>query len=312
MSTFKVILCILSLAQARRSKIQAKDVLSEEAGFAPARDASAELVDPCKKAMRKPVMVPLSSPPRPMAPRSHLDNDQINWMDCHHPDWTEKGKAEKKARAAQMDKEMAQIERTWGDTFEQTTKERNARADAMQKEKNFAKEVEWDQKKELVKAIGGAVQESFTSFCQEVASSASSAQDAVKHVMFLLIRVPNLTKQQFLEAKQSVLARWPGFKGMLINLAAYGNVDGPRAMTPERRAYLESLRERMKTLAPSDPGPRFKSVPGIRENSRRETKECAGYARTCGPDAGGLACCSLSGDCTPMSSGGSQTIHICQ
>lgn len=311
MRSFGIVFCIGSLAHARRASLQPRELIAEEAEPAGSNVHldTTEPVNPCQKATRKPIGGTWRS-------RAGLDQDQINWLDCEA-----QKKAELKARATQMDREMARFDNgntPWGNTFESATKERNAIADARREEKKFEKRIKREQAARLTKAMGAAavdaVKAPFVSFFRTLASSASSAREAMQRAIYVLLRVPNLTKQQFLRARDEVAAQWPDAKEILLNLIANGHRGGPgvgrATVTPERRAYLNSLR----TLEPIAPGPRIQ-LPGIRENVRRETEECAGYGRLCGEDAGGLGCCSLSGYCVKMKKIGRQAVqslYVCQ
>lgn len=284
MSVLAILLCMVALTTAHRRFFSMKRSSSDDG-----HGASSSLTDPCDAALWK--GRPMRKPRLGKAAiRSLLDADQIRWLDC---------KKEHKEFAATMSREIDARERPWGDTFAAGAAERNR---ALQEDKDFKRRMAADMRRELVGVGVEKVKEKF----QGMASRAADARTAVQQAVWMLMSIPSLTKAEFEEAANAVSKKWakardewPISKEMLLNLVANGHLGGPgdgRArVSPERKAYLATL----KTLDPIDPGPRFQVRFPDRNTSKSSTPPCAPYARVCGPDAGGLQCCTGSGQCTP-------------
>lgn len=225
-----------------------------------------------------------------------LTQEEKNWMMCQD---------QKAASLATMGREIDARPRPWGDTFEMGRKEREDKVAERKQEKKMHRQAVRQAKVEKVgrQAVLGLgylatkISKPFEDLFSAMLRSTRSATEAMQKALFTLLNVPGLLKDQFYAIKFAVQEQWPETQYMLLNLIANGHLGGPgdgRArVSPERKAYLATL----KPLPPLDPGPQFQQLFDHDHLPRRQVTNCVGFARLCGPDAGGADCCAQSGTC---------------
>jgi hypothetical protein len=222
-----------------------------------------------------------------------------------------------------MNQEMDAIPRTWNskytdakgnevevNTFAQGTQARNKK---LQDAKDFERQVAASQRAELAGAIFRSLVDQVNGLSKMWKDNAVKVEKAVGQAIHVLLQVPKLTKAQFDATTKALRKVYRSMTSgdlneMFKNLVANGHLGGPgvgrATVTAERRAYLNSL----KTLAPIDPGPRFKIEHVGFGDRRQEGAQCAGWSRTCSND---VPCCAGKakyGTCTAFGEG----IRVCQ
>jgi len=243
-----------------------------------------------------------------------------DWCACQVEMEKEKGK---------LNREMAAIPRTWNskyrdangnevevNTFEQGKLARNKQ---VQDDKDFKRTMAASRRGELADAIFRSFADQVNGLSEMWKENGVTVQKAMGQAMYVLLQVPKLTKAQFIATTQALRKVYRSMTDgdlntMFKNLVANGHLGGPgvgrATVTPERRAYLNSL----KPLPPIDPGPRFKIEHVGFGERRQEGPPCAGWSRTCSKD---VPCCAgqaMYGTCTALVVGvrDRKEILVCQ